>query len=179
MKGYRLATRQDAEEILALTLRAYAPSRELGINFAAATADLDLVIRNLQDNVCYVQEVDGRIQATLSLRMPWGNQPGPFGFPHIWWFAVDPLNNEKGVGSALMKWVEDEVLEKQLRAPAVSLGTADRHPWLASMYERKGYVRAGEANLGKGHITIYFVKPIVSHLLQDKKLAWISEGNCQ
>ena len=177
MINYRLATAADAEEILALTLRAYAPSRELGINFAAATADLALVNRNLEDNVCYVREVDGRIQATLSLRMPWGNQPGPFGMPHIWWFAVDPLLNEKGVGSALMTWVEEEVLRKQLRAPAVSLGTADKHPWLADMYARKGYVRAGEADLGKGHITVYFVKPIVPHLLTEKQLVWISEEN--
>lgn len=177
MINYRLATLEDVEEILALTLRAYAPSRELGINFAAATADIDLVVRNLEDNVCYVREVDGHIQATLSLRMPWGNQPGPFEIPHIWWFAVDPLINEKGVGSALMKWIEDEVLGKQLRAPAVSLGTADRHPWLANMYERKGYVRVGEANLGKGHITVYFAKPITPHLLKDQQLAWISEGN--
>jgi len=172
MNNYRLATIQDAEAILALTLRAYAPIRELGIHFAAATADLGLVKRNLRDNVCYVQEVEVRIQATLSLRMPWGNQPGPFGLPHIWWFAVDPLITEKGIGAAFMKWIEDEVLREQLRVPAVSLGTADSHPWLFKMYERRGYVRAGEANLGKGHTTVYLAKPILPHLLKDEQLAW-------
>lgn len=176
MTNYRLATLHDAEEILALTLRAYAPNRELGINFAAATADLDLVERNLRDNVCYVRETKGQIQATLSLRMPWGNQPGPFGVPHIWWFAVDPLIEEKGIGTKFMKWIEEEVLLEQLRVPAVSLGTADSHPWLVEMYERKGYVRAGEANLGKGHTTVYLAKPILPHLLKGEQLAWIDGG---
>ena len=173
MHRYRLATAQDAQEILLLTHRAYAPIRELGIHFAAATADLALVERNIRDNACYIREADGKIQATLSLRMPWGNQPGPYGVPHIWWFAVDPLNEEKGIGTAFMEWIEQEILLKQLKAPAVSLGTADSHPWLADMYERKGYVRAGQADLGKGHVTIYFIKAILPHLLNEQQLAWI------
>jgi len=89
-RTFRLATADDAEELLALTLRAYAPIRELGIHFAAATADLALVKKNIHNHACYVLEEDGQIQATVSLRMPWGPQPGPFGLPHIWWFAVDP-----------------------------------------------------------------------------------------
>ncbi|MBL3614833.1 GNAT family N-acetyltransferase, partial [Bacillus sp. RHFS18] len=52
------------------------------------------------------------------------------------------------------------VLRDKLKAPFVSLGTADKHPWLIGMYERKGYVRAGEKDLGKGHITIYLKKQL-------------------
>lgn len=40
-------------------------------------------------------EEDGRIIATITLRMPWGKQPGPYGVPHIWWFAVDPDTGKK------------------------------------------------------------------------------------
>ncbi|MGK7376292.1 GNAT family N-acetyltransferase [Planococcus sp. 1R117A] len=170
---YRLAVEQDAEEVLEVTLRAYEPVRELGIHFAAATADLDLVKKNIRDNICYIREKDGRIQATLSLRMPWGKQPGPYGVPHIWWFAVDPLNEEKRIGTAFMEWIETEILSKQFKAPAVSLGTADSHPWLAEMYERKGYIRAGQADLGKGHLTVYLMKPLLPHLLNEQQLTWI------
>jgi len=159
-RTFRLATADDAEELLALTLRAYAPIRELGIHFAAATADLALVKKNIHYHACYVLEEDGQIQATVSLRMPWGPQPGPFGLPHIWWFAVDPDIGKKGVGSALLTWVEEGIIRDTLKAPAVSLGTADEHPWLSAMYERRGYVRAGEANLGRGHTTIYFRKEL-------------------
>lgn len=92
---YRLAVERDAEQLLALTLRAYEPIRKLGIRFAAAHADLDLVLKNIRENACYVMEEDGRIIATITLRMPWGKQPGPYGVPHIWWFAVDPDTGKK------------------------------------------------------------------------------------
>lgn len=42
---YRLAVERDAEQLLELTLRAYEPIRKLGIRFAAAHADLDLVLK--------------------------------------------------------------------------------------------------------------------------------------
>lgn len=47
-RQYRLATEADADELLSLTLRAYEPIRKLGINFAAATADKELVLNNIQ-----------------------------------------------------------------------------------------------------------------------------------
>ncbi len=75
-RQYRLATEADADELLSLTLRAYEPIRKLGINFAAATADKELVLNNIQKNACYVLEEDGRILATISLRMPWSRIPG-------------------------------------------------------------------------------------------------------
>ncbi|MGQ9008674.1 sulfur-containing aminoacid acetyltransferase SnaB [Bacillus stercoris] len=157
---YRLAVERDAEQLLALTLRAYEPIRKLGIRFAAAHADLDLVLQNIRKNACYVMEEDGRIIATISLRMPWGQQPGPYGVPHIWWFAVDPDTGKKGTGTKLLQWLEETILRDTLKVPFVSLGTADKHPWLIEMYERKGYVRAGEQDLGKGHITVYMKKQL-------------------
>lgn len=157
---YRLAVERDAEQLLALTLRAYEPIRKLGIRFAAAHADLDLVLQNIRENACYVMEEDGRIIATITLRMPWGKQPGPYGVPHIWWFAVDPGTGKKGIGTKLLQWLEETILRDTLKVPFVSLGTADKHPWLIEMYERKGYVRSGEQDLGKGHITVYMKKQL-------------------
>ncbi|MGB9941493.1 sulfur-containing aminoacid acetyltransferase SnaB, partial [Bacillus subtilis] len=155
-----LAVERDAEQLLALTLRAYEPIRKLGIRFAAAHADLDLVLQNIRENACYVMEEDGRIIATITLRMPWGKQPGPYGVPHIWWFAVDPGTGKKGIGTKLLQWLEETILRDTLKVPFVSLGTADKHPWLIEMYERKGYVRSGEQDLGKGHITVYMKKQL-------------------
>ncbi|MHC5545258.1 sulfur-containing aminoacid acetyltransferase SnaB [Bacillus subtilis] len=157
---YRLAVERDAEQLLALTLRAYEPIRKLGIRFTAAHADLDLVLQNIRKNACYVMEEDGRIIATITLRMPWGKQPGPYGVPHIWWFAVDPGTGKKGIGTKLLQWLEETILRDTLKVPFVSLGTADKHPWLIEMYERKGYVRSGEQDLGKGHITVYMKKQL-------------------
>ncbi|MEB2359362.1 GNAT family N-acetyltransferase [Bacillus pumilus] len=162
---FRLATEADIEALLELTTRAYEPIRELGIQFQAAHADFALVQKNVQKNLCYVMEENGELLSTLSLRMPWGEQPGPFGVPHIWWFASEP-SAQKGTGSILLEWVETELLRDTLKVPYVSLGTADKHPWLIDMYERKGYVRAGEKDLSKGHITVYLKKQLRSDITQ-------------
>lgn len=55
---FRLATVEDAEELLDLTLRAYEPIRKLGIKFPAATATIQLVKENIQNSRCYVLESD-------------------------------------------------------------------------------------------------------------------------
>ena len=54
--------------------------------------------------------------------------------------------------------LEQEILTGQLRAPAVSLGTATNHPWLIEMYQKRGFVPMHQADLGKGHITLYMKK---------------------
>ena len=53
---FRLATEDDIEALLELTTRAYEPIRELGIQFQAAHADVALVQKNVQKNLCYVME---------------------------------------------------------------------------------------------------------------------------
>lgn len=166
-KNIRLATLEDGVKIQNLILRAYEPIRQLGINFAAATADLNLVEKNIKNNMCYVLEEDGELLATCSLRMPWGLQPGPYGFPHIYWFAVDPKIGKQGVGATLLKWVEENIVRDTLKSPAVTLGTADKHPWLVNMYEKKGYERVGTADLGRGHITIYLRKILLKELFDE------------
>jgi GNAT superfamily N-acetyltransferase len=165
MAEFRLATLKDAPELLDLTLRAYKPIRELGINFAAATADLALMEKNIRNHMCLVMEEDGRIVSTISIRMPWGPQPGPFGLPHFWWFASDPDAKRKGIGRDMITWAEETMVRDTLKAPAVSLGTADRHPWLIDMYKRRGYTVEGSKDLGRGHITIFMKKILNPDLL--------------
>ncbi|MFJ7754400.1 GNAT family N-acetyltransferase [Peribacillus muralis] len=135
----RLDTVTDASAVLGVTLRAYEPIRDLNIKFLAATADLQLVTNNIRRNLTYVLERDGQIVSTVTVRLPW-NDPEHFSpYPFIWWFAVDSLYKQKGIGAALLTWVEENVLRDQVKAPAVYLATADRHPWLVSIYERRGY----------------------------------------
>jgi len=164
MPNFRLATLEDAPAVLDLTLRAYKPIREMGINFAAATADLALVERNIKYNMCLLMEEEGRILSTISIRMPWGPQPGPFGLPHFWWFATDPDVGGKGIGRKMITWAEETMCRDTLKAPAVSLGTADRHPWLIDMYKRWGYEVQGSKDLGRGHITVFMKKVLISDM---------------
>jgi GNAT superfamily N-acetyltransferase len=165
----RLAVLEDAPELLTLVLKAYEPIRKLGINFAAATADIELVRQHIINNMCYVMEQNGKLKATIALRMPWGINPGPCGFPHIGWFAVNPDITRKNVGSSLLKWVEESVVRDTLKSPAVTLGTAENHPWLVDMYERRGYRKIGTADLGRGHITVYLRKILIPELFEKLK----------
>lgn len=155
---FRQLTLDDRHSYLSLMLAAYAPIRELGIHFDAATADLDRVSRHLQQHAVYGLFASDRLASSLTLRFPWGPLPGPFGLPHIGWFGTDPAFTGQQLGRTLLEWVEQHILRDQLKAPAVSLGTAVSHPWLKEMYLKRGFAPIHETNLGKGHITLYMQK---------------------
>lgn len=160
MAEFRMAGLEDAPAVLELTTLAYKPIRELGINFAAAHADLALVEKNIRENMCFIMEEDGRIVSTISVRLPWGPSPGPFGVPHLWWFASHPNAGRKGVGREMITWCEETIIRDTLKSPSVSLGTADSHPWLIEMYKRRNYKIEGSKDLGKGHTTIFMIKDL-------------------
>lgn len=154
----RTATSADLDAYAGLVAGAYADIRDLGINFAAANADRAHVEQHLTDNVAYVLEDAGELIATVSVRYPWGPTPGPYGLPHLGWIATAPAHKRRGHSQRLIDHVEREVLREQVHAPAVSLGTAEHHPWLTAMYTRLGYVESGRTDLGRGHITVYLTK---------------------
>lgn len=162
----RMAIEEDAEKLLELILKAYAPTIEMGIHFEAATADLGFIKKHIRNNMCYEMIENGKILATCGLRMPWGPNPGPYGLPHVSMLAVDPETGKKGLGSKMLNWVETVIARDTLKSPAISLGTAEEHPWLVGMYVRKGYEKVGTANLGRGHTTIY-MKKVLNHELYE------------
>ena len=149
----------EAETYQRLVHAAYRQATELGVDFAAATADLDHVTRHLTQNVAYGYDVDGRLAVTASIRFPWGPNPGPFPLPHFGWVAVDPALARQGWSRRVMADVE-AVLRDDLHVPAVTLGTADDHSWLADHYRRLGYRDVGTKDLGLGHLTRYLLKPL-------------------
>ncbi|MEK5232738.1 GNAT family N-acetyltransferase [Lysinibacillus sp. FSL K6-0232] len=158
---YRAATLDDAEILRNLLHASYAENLQYGVHFDATTVTLQQVQAHLIYNLCYFLEDDGVVLSTVSLRMPWGPNPGPCPVPHIGWFASLPNSGKKGIGSALLEWLETTILKEQLKVPYVTLGTADSHPWLGTMYEKKGYVKFGQKDLGKGHLTNYYKKNIL------------------
>ncbi|MFJ5623123.1 GNAT family N-acetyltransferase [Peribacillus loiseleuriae] len=162
---------EEADQFLRLTLDAYASIRELDIHFSAATATKEEVVKHLTENTAYVLEENGTFLSTISLRFPWGLNPGPLELPHIGWFATNPDYKRQGIGKKTLALLEEEVLKQQLKLPAVTLGTADNHPWLKEMYEKNGFVEIGQKDLGKGHITIYLRKILRPDLYQ----AWVEK----
>ncbi|WP_445486755.1 GNAT family N-acetyltransferase [Niallia sp. 03133] len=64
------------------------------------------------------------------MRFPWADPEPISPYPFIWWFAVDPKYKRKGIGSRLLTYVEEKILRDTVKAPAVYLATAERHPCL-------------------------------------------------
>jgi S-(2-succino)cysteine N-acetyltransferase len=159
---FHQATNEDIPALLDLSLRGYASIRELGIHFAAATADEELVRKNINENICFYMKDGEEIVATASIRMPWSSHHGPYEIPHIWWVAVAPEYKRKGYATKLLDFIEYDFLRDKLHCPSVSLGTAKEHPWLAEMYLRRGYKEVGETDLGKGHTTVYLEKLLLT-----------------
>lgn len=167
----RPVTHADAARYQELIVSAYQASARVGVHFAAEHADAAMIEHHLNGNAAYVLEEDGRFVSTVSLRFPWGPNPGPFGIPHIGWFATHPDFAKQGKAKILLDWLEQNVLSAQLHLPAVSLGTAKEHPWLQQMYEGLGFERVRETDLGLGHITVYFIKVLNRNLCD----AWASK----
>lgn len=154
----RLMTQNDIPAYQTLLHNAYQATLQLGIHFAAATVNQKQIADHIESNAVYLYEKQGKLISTLTIRFPWGNNPGPYGLPHLGWFATDPQYKGQGYGHALWDFVEQQILIKQLRLPAATLGTAANHPWLATLYINKGYKPIGQADLTPDHTTLYFEK---------------------
>jgi GNAT superfamily N-acetyltransferase len=160
-ESIRIAGADDAPAVLDLLRAAYQPLREMGIRFTAVTADLDLVRRTVERHTTFLLEHDGEPVATVSVRFPWPVGEGHLAsYPFIHWFAVAPNLKRQGVGSALLQHVEADFLRDRIKAPAVYLATATRHPWLQGIYERRGY-EPFHGHLGSGGEAIVFLRKIL------------------
>jgi len=167
---FRQLDLSDRDPYLALMLAAYAPSLQLGVHFDAATATPAKVEQHLQAHGVYGLFVDDQLAASITLRYPWGPLPGPFGVPHIGWFGAHPRFRGQQRGRQIYDWVESRIVRDMLRAPAISLGTAIHHPWLIDVYQQWGFTAQHQADLGKGHITL-FMKKILDETAHARWLA--------
>jgi len=156
--NFRQVREDEVDVYLALMHAAYAPVKALGINFDAATADRSMAQQHLRSHGVYALYASQEMVASVTVRYPWGPLPGPFGLPHIGWFGAHPDHSGHHYGRQIQDWLELEILTGQLRAPAVSLGTAVQHPWLKEMYLKRGFQPMHTRDLGKGHLTLYMKK---------------------
>lgn len=136
----RLAQPEEAELLHGLLQRAYAPLIPQGIHFTITRASVEDVRAVIVNESTFVLESDGRPVATLTARFPWTGDKQPVApWPFLHWFAVDADVKGKGFGSRIIRYVEESFLRDTLKAPAVYLATAIKHPWLSELYLRRGY----------------------------------------
>lgn len=172
---YRLAEPRDAERLLEIIYDAYITIRELKLQWPAAQADLALIEENIAKNACYVLEKDGQIAATLTLSKDASNK-WHWEYPFLKWFAVHPDAQGSGLGTKLLTWVEEAIIRDELGASAVTLATAEKHPWLLDMYERKGYERIDAIDRGNGDGTMYLLRKIVNPHLHAQRIRQYRQG---
>jgi hypothetical protein len=55
----------------------------------------------------------------------------------------------------------------------ITLATAEKHPWLLAMYERKGYARIESVDRNNGDGTMHLLRKVVNPELFS---AWIQNG---
>ncbi len=161
---YRLAVSEDAPVVQRIIHAAYVTIRELELQWPAAHADVEQIRDNIIANKCYVLERDSEIVATVTLANPERLKllAEQMDLPFVMWFAVDPEVQGSGWGRKLLNWVEQEVIDKELGAPAVTLATAEKHPWLLPMYERWGYERLLAFDKGTGDGVMHLLRKRVN-----------------
>ncbi|MCQ4086192.1 GNAT family N-acetyltransferase [Saccharibacillus sp. JS10] len=154
---FRKAEVKDIERLVEVTYAAYALIRELGLQWPAAHADYPMVLQNMEDNECYVLEKDGVVVATVTYSTS-GEAKVITDLPFMKWFAVDPSYSNQGYGGKLLDWVEQEIIQNLHGHSQVTLATAQKHPWLVNMYERRGYEIILEIDTQNGDGIMYLLR---------------------
>lgn len=114
-----------AEQLTPLLHRAYAADVKLGIHFAASSVTVEDVRKHIESTPTFVlEDDDGTIIATTSVRLPWSDNPGPFGLPHLGWVATNPDYQQQGFSKEIINWVVTNYVQPALHTPAVTIGTA-------------------------------------------------------
>lgn len=72
----------------------------------------------------------------------WGPTPGTTGTFDLYWIVVDPARQGKGVGTALLRAVEDRLMTEAGRLIVVETSSRAEYGLTRAFYEQRGYVQA-------------------------------------
>lgn len=176
----RLRDIDRASELTDLLHQAYSSDEKLGIHFGAAHVSEEDVEQHILHNPTFVAIENGEIAATVSFRLPWADNPGPFVVPHLGWVATNPNYQHQGHAKRLIEWVIKNYVQFEIDSPAVSLGTALEHPWLSHAYEKLGFKKVDVVRKFEDHQTLYLLK-ILDHeqfkLVNDEHLHSLLEDH--
>ena len=166
---YQQATYEFSEALVNLYHQAYAANERLGIHFKAGIMTQSELEKVLQTTPTFVKVLDQHLVSSVSFRLPWSDNPSPFFLPHLGWVATNPHFQGQGHAKSLISEIIDNYILKELKAPAVTLGTALEHPWLIDAYEKMGFRYLGEKSLFSDHKTVYLIKTFNQEALLDVK----------
>jgi GNAT superfamily N-acetyltransferase len=159
----RLAPDDSLEELTGLLHRAYGALGAMGFNYTAVDQPVDRTRERASDGECHVLVADGKIVATATFglveamrRPPEYARPGMAYFTQ---FAVEPGLQGHGLGSKLLRHVEERARERG--AKEIALDTAEGAEHLVRYYGARGYEVAGHIRRsGKSYRSVILRKPL-------------------
>lgn len=121
--------------------RAYAELAAMGLNFVATQQDDDTTLGRIKDAECFLADLNGRIVGTVLFRPPgtcrgseWYDRPDVAVFGQ---FGVEPAEQGRGVGAALLDHVEKRA--RECNARELALDTAESAQHLLDFYGKRGF----------------------------------------
>jgi GNAT superfamily N-acetyltransferase len=157
---------EDAVALTALLNDAYREWSDRGLNFTAATQDVETTRARTSEGACWVIENNGELAATLTMSFPPPDDVQQLtsvarvrGRAWIGQIAVRDSLRGKNVARKLYdvacEWAS------QNRVTSVGLDTAAPAEHLVSMYERWGFQREGIVHFqGKTYDSLVMVQPL-------------------
>jgi ribosomal protein S18 acetylase RimI-like enzyme len=109
---------------------------EAEINCALELVDIYLRDKEQEDYRLIVAEIQpGGIRGYAC----WGPTPLTRGTYDLYWIATDPASHGRGIGRALMSYVEDRVRERRARLLVTETSSRDSYVDTVRFYHRLGY----------------------------------------
>ncbi len=136
-----LAPTDDLSELTRLLNRSYKKMADRGFSYLAASQDVEMTKKRIQEGKCFVATLENKIIGTICYYFPvrasahkWYNQPFVASYGQ---FAVASEFQKQGVGNALIQFVEKLALQDG--AMEISIDTAENATELVNYYKKKGY----------------------------------------
>ena len=149
--------------LTALLHEAYRPLAEGGLGYLASHQDERTTLKRLKQGESFLAFWGGQLAGTIYLYPPKEDspcehyrKPGVYSFGQ---FAVSPDLQGRGIGEALLKFVEQRA--RELGATEIAMDTAEGATVLIAMYSRHGYRNVGSVQWSvTNYMSVVMSKPL-------------------
>jgi GNAT superfamily N-acetyltransferase len=138
----RLIKKSDSiEELTDLLHRGYKTLADMGLRYMATHQDANVTNRRIKNADCFVAEYDGKILGTVTFYVPRLTHGSPWldreDVAEFGQFAIDPEYQRRGIGTRMVKHVEEYARKRG--AAHLALDTSEKATHLIAWYEKLGY----------------------------------------
>jgi len=158
---------EDASELTALLNTAYGQLQDRGLNFTAATQDVETTRQRVAEGVCWVVEHDGSVAASMTMSVPAPDEIRSLSKharePGMGWLcqvAVGPELRGRSVARTLFDVVCEWAITHGITT--VGLDTAAPAEHLVTMYTRWGFAHVDDVHFpGKNYDSVVMTRGVL------------------